>query len=386
MLALKRIIFPIIKSIMFFINQAYGIDENKIVFTSFTGKSYSDNPKAISEKLHELSPEFEIVWLFNNPEEKKLVVPSYIKCVHIYSLKALKELATSKFWVDNFCKHIYMYKSKKQFYIQTSHGDRGFKKILYDSPFVSKDVKYIESEICDLAISGSNYADSVYKTAFHYYGEILKVGCPRNDILVENSKIKANEIRERLKITENMKVVLFAPTLRREAANQNMNQLTYGIDWDETLSTLESKTHSNWVCLFRAHSAVKGLSGIPNDERFIDVTYYEDMNELLLVSDFLITDYSSSAGDFALLNRLIILFQNDRAEYLEKDRDFYFNIDESPYIVAFNQSDINNIIEKMDKDTISKNCKDILDFYGTIEKGEASKAVVEYINSKKYIN
>jgi len=111
------------KSYMFLVNKIMGVNGNKIVFISFGGKSYSDNPRAISEKLHEMYPEFEIVWLFNNPEEKRKVVPDYVQCVKAGSYRALKELATAKFWVDNFCKPLYTYKSKKQVYIQTWHGD-----------------------------------------------------------------------------------------------------------------------------------------------------------------------------------------------------------------------------------------------------------------------
>lgn len=382
---LKKMFLPIIgtvmKSYMFLVNKIIGVNGNKIVFISFGGKSYSDNPRAISEKLHEMYPEFEIVWLFNNPEEKQKVVPNYIRCVKKRSYRALKELATAKFWVDNFCKPLYTYKNKKQIYIQTWHGDRAFKKVLHDSTFVPQNYKLAESTICDLAVSGSEYANMQYKSAFKYFGEILQIGYPRNDILVRNNKDSANIIKKSLDIKPTTRILLYAPTLRREASANKSNQYIGEIDLTEALSALEEKTNEQWICLARAHSAVPGLSGIPDNEKFINVSSYEDMSDLLLISDMLVTDYSSSAGDFALLERPIILFQNDREEYLKKDRTFYFDIDESPFVVAMNQVKLIEIIKNMNMDAIPQNCKDILKFYGTNETGKSSEAVVNYIIS-----
>lgn len=61
----------ILKCFMFLSNKAFGVEERKIVFISFNGKSYSDNPRAISEKLHEANKNFEIIWIFKNASEKK---------------------------------------------------------------------------------------------------------------------------------------------------------------------------------------------------------------------------------------------------------------------------------------------------------------------------
>lgn len=372
---------------MFLANKIIRINKFKVVFISFGGKSYSDNPRAISEKLNEMCPKYEIVWLFNNPEEKRKIVPDYVRCVKAGSFIALKELATAKFWVDNFTKPLATYKSSKQVYIQTWHGDRGFKKVLYDSPFISKEMKFIESEICDIVLSGSNYADKVYETAFHYTGKILKFGCPRNDVLIINDYKKARVIKEKLNINVNTKILFYTPTLRREAASKHTLQPMGDIDWQATLKTLEKKTSNDWICLVRAHSAVKGLSGIPKDfSKMIDVTSYEDISDLLLISDLLITDYSSSAGDFALLDRPIILFQNDVDDYIKYDRTFYFDLDKSPYMIAKDQNDLVKIIEEVDWDNVPQNCKEILNFYGTVETGKASEKVVEYILSKQKKN
>ena len=104
----KNVYGIIIKVYMFFCNKVFGVDKESIVFISFGGKTYSDNPKAISEKLHDANPHFKIIWLFIEPDLKKDIVPEYVTCFKVNSFKALKTLATSKFWVDNLINVIYL--------------------------------------------------------------------------------------------------------------------------------------------------------------------------------------------------------------------------------------------------------------------------------------
>lgn len=374
------------RSYMFLSNKLYGVKSSKAVFISFSGKNYSDNPKAISEKLHELHPGFDIVWLFNSPEEKRNIVPGYTRCVEAGSFKAMKELATAKFWVDNFTKPVFMYKDRRQFYIQTGHGDRGFKKVLYDVRTRLPNGHYIEGdllepEICDLAVSGSEFMNRLYKTAFGYQGEILTLGSPRNDKLVNCDKFKIEAVKKALKLDPSTKILIYAPTFRDSKFGEA--QKFAGIDLRAVIRSLEEKTGERWMCLVRAHSAASGFENQSfSDVSIIDVTAYEDMCDLLMISDMLITDYSSSAGDFALLERPIILFQNDRKEYMENDRTFYFDIDESPYMVAMNQDELIDKIRDMDITAVPQNCRDILEFYGTCETGKSSEAVVNYMISK----
>jgi CDP-glycerol glycerophosphotransferase len=292
----------------------------------------------------------------------------------------MRVMATSKFWVDNFNQPHFTYKGKKQVYIQTWHGDRGFKKILHDSPFGPESYRIIESDQCDLMLTGSVFAEQVCRSAFRYQGELLRNGCPRNDRLMTQPEevIKKTQTTIGLKTD---KVLMYAPTLRRDASNSRTKQIIQDLDLEKILVTLESASGEPWVCLVRAHSDVAGLSGIRYSDKIVDVSGYEDMNELLLVTSALITDYSSCAGDFALLNRPIFLFQPDREEYIKKDRDFYFDIDSSPYMVATNQDELLELIMECTPEKAVENCRQILDFYGTYETGLASERIVEYINN-----
>ena len=356
-----------------------GVDSKKALFISYNGASYSDNPKAISKALHEICPDADIVWAMKSPESKKDIVPEYVRMVNMgNSTEINKELSTAAVVVNNGCL-AEIPKSSKQYFIQAWHGDRAFKKILYDSPFSSNfSVAESKEGYCDLALAGSKYGEMQFRSAFHYKGEISMVGTPRNDKLVKADKEEISKIRAELSIPEDTKILLYAPTLRRNT--DNGAQQAQDIDIEKTLKALEAKYGCSWCCIVRAHPAVKGLSGLNYDgKRIIDVTKFEDMADLLLVSDMLITDYSSCAGDFALLNRPVVLYQADRAEYLEKDRTFYFEMSDSPYYIAENQGELEAIIADFSEEAIVKNCKDILDFYTTSESGEASKIIAQRI-------
>ena len=109
-------------------NRLGGIAPKRVFFSSFKGRAYSDSPRFISEALHALRPDVEIVWQLENPAD----APDYVRVVPPHSLKALTELSRARCFVDNFNRPIYLLKFPGQLYVQTWHGDRGFKKMLYD--------------------------------------------------------------------------------------------------------------------------------------------------------------------------------------------------------------------------------------------------------------
>lgn len=354
-----------------------GVKSNKVVFCSFNGKTYSDNPKAISEKLKAIAPDTEIVWLFSNPEAKKAIVPDYVQCVDINSKFSFwKEVCTCKVFVTNFLLPV-VNKHKKQYFIQTWHGDKAFKKVLLDSThsFVPEQVK----GYCNLAIAGSDYGEKQYRSAFGYAGEVLKVGTPRNDRYLSPSVAEINEIKKSIGISENVGVLLYAPTLRDKARDACVAQDIQEIDIDATLKALREKYQRDWVCLVRAHPGVVALAGVKNSDDILDVSNYEDMSDLLLASDILITDYSSTAGDFVLLNRPVILFHSDIEDYCKNTRALYFDINDSPYFTVKNQNELNRLVAQLTDEQVRENCKAVLEFYGDCETGKAAEKVAQII-------
>lgn len=357
-------------------NFLFGIDNDSVVFKSFDNQ-FSCNPRAICEKLYELNPNLKFYWIFSDPDSVSDKVPKYIIKIKEGTFSKLRILATSKIWVDNCIKVPSTWKSDKQFYIQTWHGDKAFKKIGYDAGKLSSDFEKYGPKF-DLAISGSEYGRKKYINAYHYNGEILNVGTPRNDILVNIDENKIKKIKESLNIDSKKKILLYAPTFRDNKIENK--QKFNGLNLKEILNKLKEKDNNEWVCLLRTHHLVK--SGFDSDEisnNIIDVSDYDDMADLLLISDMMITDYSSCAGDYALTGRMLVLYQSDYEDYIKNSRTFYFDIEKSPYFIAKNQEELLNIIKNITPNEARKNCDEILEFYGSNETGNSSQIIAERI-------
>lgn len=348
--------------------------EKKVLFSSFCGKQYSEDPRAISEKLHQMFPEYKIVWYLNNKEKNKIILPKYIKIVE-KEIDFYKEFSTSCAFVTTNAIETNIYKRKGQFIVQTWHGDRGFKKCLYEAYSNGKrPIKIMDNKLTDLCIAASNYGENVYKDAFKYYGKILKIGMPRNEKLIKNDPSEINSVKEKLKIDKNKKLLLYAPTFRD---NSNSAPVPL-IDINSTLNQL-NHNGSQWICLVRSHSASKRMEA-PQQDDIINVSDYPDMADLLLISDMLITDYSSCAGDFLLKKKPIILAVFDKMEYEKKCRNLKFPIEESGYFTAKNQTELNTLICNTSKTEFEKQCEKTLNFYNTNETGKASEEICKRIN------
>ena len=302
--------------------------EKKLCFESYGGRQYSDNPRFISEKMHELFPDYTLVWGVG--EDANTEIPDYIRSFPINSFRFRRERASSVAFVTNEAITGDMYKRKGQLYIQTWHGDRGIKKILYDSlearGIPASDHKYADRDLTDYFVVGSDYAEKRIKTAFRYQGKTIKSGCPRNDLLV--TKGDGTRIKQKLGIGPDKKILLYAPTLRR-----NRKVVQSVIDIRTSLDHLMKRTKDEWVCLVRAHPKSLGVDADMGED-ILDVSGYPDMADLLLISDFLISDYSSCAGDFILTERPVVLAQFDLEQYMEEDRTFHVDIGDTGYFIA----------------------------------------------------
>ena len=372
---LKKVIFRIISLIL----SVFPVKRNRVFFLSFYGNSYSDNPKAISEALFEkYGHDFEYVWTVASNEVKK-TMPPYVKTCRYNSIRMVYYMATSKVWVSNFCLPKGTYKKKSQYYIQTWHGDKAFKKIMHDVPSRDGSEKWLfETDNADLMVAGSDYGEKQFRTAFLYKGEILKLGTPRNDLFFKDTIEKQKKVRGQFHCDSNVKIIMYAPTFRRE--NKNGAFEAY-FDFEKALTILERVTGGTWKMMVRMHSADNRKPIGIDQQRCIDVSDYPDVNELLLITDVLITDFSSIAGDFALTNRLILLYQYDCNAYFSKDRELYFDIEESPYFHTSNEKELYGFLENIGRIDSITNCRDILAFYGNSESGNSSQVIAGIIDS-----
>lgn len=347
-----------------------GVEKNKVYFSSFSGMLCNDNPRAVCEALHKICPETKIVFRMNS-EALKHDLPDYIIPLPRFSLKTFREMATARVIVKNADMKSWMRRFPDQYYIQTWHGDRGFKKILMDKD--SKNASDIcrKSKQISLAISGSDFGSQVYRSAFGYEGEILECGCPRNDILVNNPPETAAQVRAELGIPADVKILMYAPTFRNSSSGSSQQAL---LSLDKVRRLLEETTGGKWLCISRGHALTRGIQS----DAGMDLSDYPDISRLLLITDMLISDYSSIAGDYMLLGRPAIFYQPDLKDYLS-ERGLYFNPDESPLVVAHSETELLDILSSPRDWT--QNCKDVLGFFGTHESGQASEIIAARISA-----
>ena len=356
----------------------FPINSKKLVITNYFGRGYGDNAKYIAEKLLESKKDINIIWLVLNDKEAQ-TLPSGIKAVKYHSFIAIYHLSTAKCWVDN-CRKIAIYKKKKQFYLQTWHGF-SLKRIERDvvdnlNPSYARNA-IKDSKKIDLIVSDSKFMSDIYKNSFWYDGEVVEWGAPRNDILINNRKHE--EIKEKIckffNLKQDSKIVLYAPTFR-----SNLSLEPYSVDFERVKKACEQAFGGEFFVLVRLHPNIMNKSemlDIYNDYT-LNASVYTDMQELLAVSDVVISDYSSLMFDFALSKKPCFQFCTDIEEY-KKDRDLYFSFEELPFALAVNNDELEkNILtynealyqEKMDK--LFKNAE-------LISNGNAAEKCAELI-------
>lgn len=322
----------IVISVLFRILSNFTID-NSIFFESFHGKQYSDNPRAIYEYLQNQETNYTMIWSVKRGYEE-VFIENNIPYVRRFSFKWIIKMACSKYWIINTRIPLWIYKSKNTVYIQTWHGTP-LKKLGIDINQVvmpSTDTKtYKENFIkeanrWDILISPNSYSSAIFKRAFQYDNKILEIGYPRNDKLVlkKNDNKLIKKIKNNLNLANDKKIILYAPTWRD---NQFYSKGSYKFEMPFDLKKFHNQFGEDIILLIRMHYLVNE-EFIQNEYRntIIDVSNYEDMNDLLIIADLLITDYSSSLFDFAVLKRPIILYMYDKEEYKNSIRGFYFDV------------------------------------------------------------
>lgn len=355
------------------------IKKKKILLLSYYGKQYGCNPKYISEYLVKQNSGYDIVWAFTKPD--KYNIPG-IKKVKYYSFRFFYELCTSNVIITNYRMITLFKKRKNQIYIQTWHSSLRLKTIEKNA-IESLPAHYIkmaqhDSQYIDCLISGCEFSTNIFKSSFWYNGLILKCGTPRNDLFFTTDLNIKKKITDKYNIPENNRIILYAPTFR-----QNYNLECYNIDYIKLEETLQSRFGGEWSIFVRLHPHLTQFSqqllfGKPT----VDVTDYDDIQELLFVSDVLISDYSSLIFDYSLTQKPCFLYVPDLNQYMEKERALYFDIKTLPFIKALSNNELMYEILNFDENKYLSDLTDFNDTIGSYENGNACKEITEYINQQ----
>ena len=359
------------------ITKMFPIKKNRCLIYSSYGANYGCSPKYVSEYLVENNPEIEVVWVFNQPEKYDI---RGVKKVKNMSLKYFYYLSTSKFIVTNFRTPVEFKKRDKQIYIQTWHSSLRLKMIEKDAEdtLLQNYIKQAkeDSKKLDYLVSGCKYSTEIFKKCFWYDGEILEIGTPRNDFLLTIKEKKIRGIKDNLDIGDE-KILLYAPTFRKD---NNLD--VYNVDYERLLNGLEKKYNCKWKILLRLHPHLINIMPEIKLENVINVTRYDDIQELLAISDILISDYSSLMFDFTITKRPCFLYVPDLEEYQSKDRKLYFNVKELPFKIAKSNDELIDKIVNFSNEEYNKSLELFLNKIGSYENGKASQKIAELIKNK----
>ena len=365
------------------------IRKNKIVLLSGDNKTYSCNPKYITEEIIRRDLAYDIIWLL--PKLYSISsVPEEIKVVNVDDWRAcLRELGEAHIWIDNNRKNGLfdkgLIKKEGQFYIQTWHGSLGIKRICKSRPWFSleKTNKFRffaskpDDESVDFVISNSNFDDLMFSD-FFFNCKVIKLGHPRCDVffLEEDRKRRIYErVHSVLGIPNDVKIVAYMPTFRDTGRVD-----CYNVNFESLTKTLEAKFGGKWVIVVKVHPKIKRFSKkIFNfSENVVDSSEYPDAQELLSVVDVCITDYSSCIFDFMLTRRPGFIFATD-IEMYNNERGFYYPLETTPFPIATTNEELASNILNFDEKKYKCDVETFLKENGCIEDGHSSERVVDLI-------
>lgn len=349
------------------------LKKKTVLFLSFDGKQFSDSPKAVYDNLLDSSNDYNLIWCFNNPQS--ITDISSLNYVKTFSFKFFYLFCTAKYIIVNDFFATFLPVRKSQVLINTWHGGGWFKKVgLTDNNTTEYDKFFFDyqcKKISYFVASSEYFVDTVLHSSFNYQGKILRTGMPRNAFFFqENDKLKET-IRNQFGADNNTMLVLYAPTFRTYAIESNLE-----LDLQRLEKNISEKFNKNVIVLFRAHHLIEKF---PVDySTIVNVTSYPDMQQLLLACDILVSDYSSCMWDAAIQDKLVIVYAPDAQRYID-NRGFFLDIRKWPFLLAFNNDELELRIQEYDKQLYIDNLQRLVRESKSYENSDAVIAITNII-------
>ncbi|GGV88508.1 hypothetical protein GCM10015535_39890 [Streptomyces gelaticus] len=298
-----------------------------VLYSSFDGRQYSDSPRAIHEEVARRGAGPEHLWVVRDQQAR---IPAGAAAVEHGSAAWHEALARSRYVVTNTQLPEWFERREGQCVVQTWHGTP-LKRIGLDLAGTARaDTAHLatierRARQWSLLVSPNSFATPVLRRSLGYRGEVLECGYPRNDLFRAPDRTKiAAAVRERLALPEGKRVVLYAPTWRED---QPLGGGRYAFGLRLDLAAAERELGADTVLLVRRHYLVSGRLPDSGSGFVRDVSRYGDVGELMLISDALVTDYSSLMFDFAPTGRPMLFHTYDLAHYRDTLRGFCFDFE-----------------------------------------------------------
>ncbi|MET7646424.1 CDP-glycerol glycerophosphotransferase family protein [Streptomyces sp. NPDC005426] len=298
-----------------------------VLFSSFDGRQYSDSPRAVHEELTRRGAGPEHLWVVRDRQAR---IPAGVTAVEYGSAAWHEALARSRHIVTNTQLPEWFERREGQTVVQTWHGTP-LKRIGLDlAGTAHANPAYIatlhqRARQWSFLVSPNTYSTPVLRRSFGFEGEVLECGYPRNDLFHAPDRTKvAAAVRETLQIPDGKRVVLYAPTWREDRPSSRGR---YSMDLRLDLAAAERELGADTVLLVRRHYLVTDRLPDSGTGFVRDVSRYPEVGELMLISDALVTDYSSLMFDFAQTGRPMLFHTYDLEHYRDTLRGFAFDFE-----------------------------------------------------------
>lgn len=298
-------------------------DDKLILFISFGGRKFDDSPKAIYDQMikDDRFNDYSLVWAFNNPEAFDIERGEKIKCdTFSYFKTALK----ARVWISNSTVERGLeFKGKHTFYFNTWHGTP-IKKMGSDIEDSNKSFKGMGQWKVDYFTCQGEFEQEIFCRVFNGLNKDIAqvIGLPRNDIYANYTNEYMLSLRKKMNIPAEKRVILYAPTFREYDKSSSME---VKVSVPMHIERWRKELGEKYVLLFRAHYEVaKGLN-IQDDDFVREMSGYPQLEDLMIVSDLLISDYSSIFFDYSIMAKPMLAFCYDYDRYAS-ERGMYFDI------------------------------------------------------------
>jgi len=376
--------FPMMR-LMFRIVRRLPADANRVVFESGLGRQYADSPRYLYEELVRRGSPMRKIWAFGGKIHGD---DANTEVVERLSVAYFWHLARAKYWVNSQNFPYYLQRRPDGVFVQTWHGTP-LKRMLRDVTEVhGRDDGYVDRMLqaaaqWSLLVSPSPYASKAIAGAYGYEGEVLEVGYPRNDSLLSDERDElAERVRRRLGLPAGKRYLLYAPTFRDDQVTAKKGRFGFELPFD--LARAAARLGPDTVLLLRMHVVVSSEIEIPIElqGQVVDVSAYPEIQDLYLISDAVITDYSSVFFDFALLRRPIVFFAYDLADYRDRLRGFYLDYPaDLPGPVVTTEDELYDTFDDLDgvRERYADRYETFLARFAPNDDGHAAQRVVDAV-------
>ena len=302
------------------------LDPNAVYFQSYVGASATDSQLALHEELRRTRPDLTLYW---GVASASSWVPEGGVPVVLTTREYYRVLASSGHLCMNIDPERWFRKRPGQRLLQTFHGypakSMGIR--MWEGKRFSR--RRIEAELWrtsrqwDLILTPAPEMDQYYRREYDYDGPIHNAGYPRDDVLVsDRAAAVRDDTRRRLGIAPGQKAILYAPTWRDDqATNWRAADAVHHLD----VADASRELGSDYVLLMRGHRFHASTAASDSATRFLDVTDYPEINDLILAADAAVLDYSSLRFDFALTGRPMVFLVPDLDSYVGGVRGFLYD-------------------------------------------------------------